>query len=196
MSGTEFQTLDQAKAGEKISFIGTIINIGDLKSGTNNTGDYTYKRFLIQDAKATLELTAWDDEIKKFVMGGKYEIINAYAKDYKGKVSLGIQYAEVKLIGTDKQQSTIDETPEQSASLEEKQENPPKVESKIPTINPNLADFVETDMVTLLQIEQEVRTILHHYKPLPKMQEYEGSYVGMLTKEIYREAKKVKFEKA
>jgi len=31
---------------------------------------------------------------------------------------------------------------------------------------------------------------------LPVGQEYNGGYVGMLVKEIYRESKKVKFEKA
>jgi len=193
---TELSTLKMAKHGEKISFVGVVVKIGDLQSGTNNIGDYTYKRITIQDVTASIEITAWNDDIKKFVMGGKYEIINAYGKEYKGSVGLGIQYADIKLIGTDKQQSTMDETPQQSATLEEKQENHPKVESKIPQMPSTLQDLVETETLQLLQIEKEVRTVLHHYKPLPKMQDYDGSYVGMLTKEIYRESKKVKFEKA
>lgn len=193
---TEFQTLDQAKHGEKISFIGIVVKIGDLQSGTNNSGNYTYKRITIQDVTASVEITAWNEDIKKFVLGGKYEIINAYGKEYQGTVGLGIQYAEVKLIGTDKAQSTMDETPQQSALLEEKQETTPNVESKIPATNPNLADFIEGEMVAMLQIEKEVRSNLHHFKPLPKMDDYDGSYVGMLTKEIYRESKKVKFDKA
>lgn len=188
----ELSTLDKAKHDEKISFVGVVVKIGDLQSGTNDNGDYTYKRITIQDVTASVEITAWNDDTKKFVMGGKYEIINAYGKEYKGIVGLGIQYAEVKLIGTDKAQSTMDATPAESATLEQK----PKEETKIPSTPENLADMVETEMVTLLQIEREIRANLHHFKPIPVNGNHDGAYVGMLTKEIYRESKKVKFAKA
>jgi len=191
---TNFQTLDSARHGEKISFIGVIIEIGDLKSGTTDNGDYTYKRLLIQDATATLELTAWGTDIAKFVLGGKYEIVNAYAKEYKGALGLNIKYATVKLIGTnkDKNQSTMDETSKESPKEE------PTVESnsKLLQISPALQDFVEAEAITLLLIEREVRTILHHYTPLPAGQEYNGGYVGLFVKEIYRLHKQSNFKKA
>lgn len=195
---TEFQTLDKTNHCERISFVGVVVKIADLQSGTNNNGDYTYKRITIQDDTASVEITAWNDDIKKFVLGGKYEIINAYAKEYNGTVGLGIQFAEVKLIGTDKAQSTMDETPQQSATLEETVNsavNKPVEKTKLPKIPESFSSFIEDETVAFLQIEKEVRVNLHHFNPLPASQEYNGDYVGMMVKEIYRESKKVKFEK-
>lgn len=180
---TEFQTLNNAKDGEKISFIGYITKMGDLKSGTNDKGDYTYKKFTIQDETASLELTAWNDEIKKFSLGGKYEIINAYAKEYKGKVGISIQYAEVKLIGKEEKQET----------LESKQESPPKEATKLPSMPDALDCFTETQTIKILQIEETVRKTLKHFKPLPPMQSYDGGYIGMMVKEIYRLSQKEEY---
>lgn len=184
---TEFQTLDKAKDGEKISFIGTVTHIGDLKSGTNNTGDYTYKKLTIEDATTITELTVWNDDIKKFVKGGKYEIINAYAKLYKEKLGLGIQYGTVKLIGTDKQQSTMDETPHQSATLDDKaqeleqqlKEKQAKLKEKSPT---GLEEFTLKQNKLLTIISQIVYADLYNEHTTEKPR---GDVVWVRTKEIY-----------
>ncbi len=193
---TEFQTLDKAKHGEKISFVGIIVKIGDLKSGTGDQGDYTYKRLTIQDVTASLELTVWNEDIKKFVLGGKYEIINAYAKEYKGTLGLGIQYAEVKLVGTNKQQATMDESTKESATRERFQESPTTQKSNLPQMAPHLQELVETETVTLLQIKQDVYAVLSHYGGYDMTDVDSKITAGMFIKEIYRESKKVKFEKS
>ena len=193
---TEFSTLDKAKAGEKISFVGYVSEIGDLKSGTGAQGDYTYKRLVIQDATASHKLTVWNEDIKKFVLGGKYEIVNAFAKDYKGSISLGIQYATVKLVSTDTEQTTMPEVnPKQPSTPEPAVEKPTKP-VELPKISEQFSEFIESETIIILQIEEEVLKTLKHYKPLPAGQSYDGGYIGMKVKELYRESKKTKFEKA
>lgn len=173
---TEFQTLDKAKAGEKISFIGVVIKIGELKSGTNDKGDYTYKRLTIQDSTAAVELTVWNDEIKKFVLGGKYEIIKAYAREYKGSVTLGIQYAEVKLIGTANNESTIDSemetktepeiAPSSEEFLKQKQKELDEKEAKIPQFSDEIKKLINKDALTLFMIKRQVNDHLSQYEVL------------------------------
>lgn len=105
-----FLKITEAKSANKGSFIGTVIKQGDLKSGTTKDGkDWTKKVFTLEDDSDSIEITTWDEEIKLFKVGNKYEITNPWWKMYEGKLNLNVgQHCQVKLIGTCASQSTIE----------------------------------------------------------------------------------------
>jgi len=102
MTETDFIKIVDAKNVLKGSFKGTIIHVGDLKSGTTNGKDWTKKIFIIQDDSADAELVCWGAaEIEKFKMGCVYEFVNPWWKIYEGKVSVQLgKYCNVKVVGS------------------------------------------------------------------------------------------------
>lgn len=197
MSAVGFKQVKDAEAGEKLSFIGTVIKQDDLKSGTKNGQDYTYKKFTIQDVTGDIELVAWNDDVKQFKIGNKYEFIDTWCKDYQGKLSLGITYAKVKLIGTSTTQATMPESTTTTPEPTPEDAKPSKEEingNKLPASIEAFNEFVEIETVMLLQIEKTVTSTMKHY--LPKLTDVNGQKVGMFVKEIYRLAKQTNFKKA
>lgn len=208
----EFQTLKECIEAKKGAFIGVIIKQGDLTSGTSNPGtssekDYTYKRFTIQDATGDIELTAWNGDIEKFKVGNKYEFTGFWFKEYKNVIGLAVgKGGKNKLIGT-----TITDIPQEQTTLPEPNNNINENNIKdvknidfkkladaaqapqLPEIGPNLAVFSEEQCIQLLQIEKIVKETQSKFAPTEIQS---GQKVGMHTKEIYRESKKFKFEKA
>lgn len=202
---TDFQTIEQCKLAKKGAFIGVIIKQSDLNSGTSNKGtsdekDWTNKRFTITDANDEIELTAWGDDIEKFKLGNKYEFTGFWFKEYQGTVQLSVgKYGKVNLIGTATTPSPKEQTP-----LPEIKEHPQitntdqlqrlaEPTTPLPEVGPNLEVFSEEQCIQLLQIEKVVKETMTKFAPTEIQS---GQKIGMHTKEIYRESKKFKFEKA
>jgi len=203
---TDFQTIEQCKLDKKGAFIGFIIKQGDLKSGTSNKGtssekDWTNKRFTISDANDEIELTAWNGDIEKFKVGNKYEFTGFWFKEYQGAVQLSVgKYGKVNLIGTATTEPKGVDFGKLNAKIEDDNPEPqPAVgqlappTNPLPEIGPNLEVFSEEQCIQLLQIEKVVKETMNKFEP---NKIHEGQKVGMHVKEIYRESKKFKFEKA
>lgn len=197
---TDFQTLEQCKKDKKGAFIGVIIKQSNLNSGTSNKGtsdekDWTNKRFTIADANDEIELTAWGEDIENFCVGSKYEFTGFWYKEYQGNTQLSVgKFGKVNLIGN----ATIPAPPKQGqTTMPEPQETvgdslkPAK--SSLPEIGANLAVFSEEQCIQLLQIEKVVKETMTKFAPTEIQS---GQKIGMHVKEIYRESKKFKFEKA
>ncbi len=201
---SDFQTLEQCKFAKKGAFIGVIIKQSDLSSGTSNKGtksekDWTNKRFTITDANDEIELTAWGDDIEKFKVGNKYEFTGFWFKEYQGTVQLSVgKFGKVNLIGTESApaptgQTTMPTTDTDMPAHGETPSPPPKEGTPLPEIGPNLAVFSEEQCIQMLQIKKVVKETMTKFAPTEIQS---GQEVGMYTKEIYRESKKFKFEKA
>lgn len=192
---TDFKTIEQCKSEMKGNFIGTVISQGDLKSGTKDGRDWTKKNFLIEDATSSIEITAWNEDIQKLKVGGKYEFCGCWWKEYDGKPTLSFgKYAQVKLIGTaPTTQSTMEtsgsgtETVQSNSSSTETQTEP---HEELPATNENFKEFIRAECLSINQTEREVREFMKEFGL-----NFNDNKIGMMTKEIYRESKKVKFEK-
>lgn len=208
---TDFQTIEQCKFAKKGAFIGVIIKQSDLNSGTSNKGtssekDWTNKRFTITDANDEIELTVWGDDIEKFKVGNKYEFTGFWFKEYQGTIQLSVgKFGKVNLIGTATEpapsgQTTLPETKEYpnitNADQLQKIKDEVAAEKEatpLPEIGPNLAVFSEEQCIQMLQIKKVVKETMTKFAPTEIQS---GQEIGMHTKEIYRESKKFKFEKA
>ncbi len=197
---TEFQTLKECIEAKKGAFIGVIIKQSDLKSGTSNKGtksekDWTNKRFTISGEDGIeIELTAWNVEIDKFTVGNKYEFTGFWFKEYNDEPQLAVgKFGKVNLIGT----ATIPTKPGQTTMPEPdpagRFEEPAPQSNSLPEMGGSFEEFSEQQCIQLLQIEQTVKRMMTKFDPTKI---HEGQKVGMHTKEIYRESKKFKFEKA
>jgi len=104
-----FLKISEARDAMKGSFVGTIRSAGDLKSGTKDGRDWTKKVFIIEDDSTAVDMVAWGDDISKFKVGNRYEIVNPLWKEYNGDITVNIsRYCQVKLIGTSGTQSTME----------------------------------------------------------------------------------------
>jgi len=185
---TLFLTLEECIVRQKGSFIGVVIKESALSAGSKDGNDWTKKTFTIQDVTANIDLIAWNEEVTKIKVGCKYEFVGCWWKDYKGTVQLSFgNYAEIKLIGTepiptkDVSQQVIDNVEKISTS------------DKLPKISAAAAEFVENEVLFLLQLEEKAwETMLKHF---PNLQ-LNPQKLGMYVKEIYRESKKSNFTKA
>lgn len=183
----DFLTIAEAKAAMKGSFVGVVITAGDLKSGTKDGKDWSKKVYQIQDATATVPLTTWNDDIAKFKIGGKYEIVNPWWKEYQGNVQLELgKYCEVKLVGTDeipKPGQFHNETPEQGTAHPIEGEPEPK----LPELSANSKQVVSMNTALLAQIEQEVKATL---KDLG-ITDMNGQKIGLYVKLNFEDLKRL-----
>lgn len=154
---TDFVTIAESKkkyldgVTKNASFIATVIQSGDLKSGTKNNNDWSNKKFTIRDSTETLEITAWGDEIKLLEIGGKYEFNTPYWSDYQGKPQLAMgQYCKVVLLEKSSTQTTM-EQPAVGKSTPE----PTKEASNSP-LSPDMITTVSNEARTLFYIRQQV----------------------------------------
>jgi hypothetical protein len=85
-----------------------------------------------------------------------------------------------------KAQGSTDTTPPAETPTVTNKVEAPKPQSR-PEMNPNLKAFVAEEAIVMLQIQTVCREILGLGTT--------GQQLGLWTKEIYRESKKVKFEK-
>jgi len=84
----DFISLADAREAMKGNFIGNVLKVGDLSSGTKDGKDWTRKNFTIQDTSAEMILTAWNGEIKLLEYGKTYEFTGMWFKPYKEDVNL------------------------------------------------------------------------------------------------------------
>lgn len=86
----EFISLADARQAMKGNFVGTIIAISDLKSGTKDNRDWSKKNITVEDRSAKMTLTAWNGEIKLFELNATYEFTGMWFKSYKDDVYLAM----------------------------------------------------------------------------------------------------------
>jgi len=159
---TNFLTIKEAKEAGKGSFVGTVIGIGDLKSGTSAKGDWAMKIITLQDETDKVELAAFNEEIDNFKVNDKYKIENPWWKEHEGKLSLNLgQYAKVEFI-THSKQTHIE----------------PPLKEPILEIPHELESFTIPENIILKQISSIIAR-----------DEKEGQIIGLRTKEIYRQWK-------
>ena len=103
MTQTEFVSIKEATAALKGSIKAIVINESDLKSGTTNGKDWTKRSFTIEDSSGRIEMTIWNEDVKKFKVGYTYEIVNPWWKQYEGKPQLDLgKYAQVTIVASEK----------------------------------------------------------------------------------------------
>jgi hypothetical protein len=167
----------------KGSFIGTVIKQSDLKSGTKDGEDWTMKKFTIEDATDSIELTAWGDEINRIKVGYKYEFTNLWWKTYKDSPTLAFgKFATIKNVGS-AQIPTKDVAQEVIDKVETIEKKP------LGDLMPMALEYVQLETIYLLQVETEVKKIMKEYGS-----DMDGGKIGMFTKEIYRKMSNVNFK--
>lgn len=187
MTETNFISIKEAVEEGKGNFKGVVIKVSDLKSGTNQNGDWTMKTFTVQDASGEIDIAAFNDDIKLMEHGGMYEFSNLWWKEYQGKTSVQIgKYGIVKKIGEEPQPAPKEG---QTTIPEESPDDIPK----LPHIPETLKEFAFNETINLLLLEKEIREIFQKYCP---NQTNNDARLGMFVKEIYRKSQKTKFEKA
>ena len=127
MTQTEFIPIKDATAALKGSIKAIVIKESDLKAGTTNNKDWTKRTFTLEDPSGSIEITTWNEDIKKFKVGYTYEIINPWWKEYEGKPQLDLgKYAQVSVVGSE---NTPTETTQEYVSPTPA----PEHESPVPT---------------------------------------------------------------
>ncbi len=182
---TEFISLKDAIADNKGNFVATVIDIGDLKSGTKNGRDWSMKKITVEDVTASLEIGCFGDEISLFKLGYKYEICPWWKEKYEGNPSVGIgKYGQVKLIGTD--QITTETV--RTSPLTEETRGEINGE-KLPEPDLSFKTFIMAENTELAQIADVIMDEMLKHNPIDGIN---GQIVGLRVKEIYREWKRNK----
>ena len=179
---SDFISIAEAKAQQKGSFIGVVIKIGDLRSGTTDNRDWTLKVITLEDKSGQIEFLAWDDaERKLFQLGHTYEFHTPWYKQKDNDVS--IQKSKFGKIIRSTAITDLPEPPKQGETT-----NPQPIDiPPLPEINPNIADLVSKNTVLLMQIEKEVRSTMREFIPEPiKLNDQQ---VGLYVKENFRDVK-------
>ena len=97
---TDFIPIKKIIETRKGGFIGVCIKESDLSAGTGQNGDWTKKSFTLQDESADLEITCWNDDTKKFHLGGKFEVLGLFWKEYNQQWGANVgKYSQIKQIG-------------------------------------------------------------------------------------------------
>lgn len=188
MSETEFIKLSDARQAMKGSFIGIVSKIGDLKSGSNDKGDFTYKVCTVEDATAKITLTVWNDEIKLLKLGGTYRFINPWWRIYKDEPVLALgKYASVELVEPIASSPKMDE----AVVKKETPSSPPEPTAKIPLFEAEMSVKLDQEIMTLYMINRHVKKFIENFEVTPN-----GGMIGQFTEIIYNKHFKTEFKKA
>lgn len=188
----EFVTMLAASTNHNGNIRGVVVKTSDLKAGSGSNGDWTMKRFTIQDSTGEVEITCWNTDTGRFQEGQYYEVQNLTWKPRKDKPEIW-QCG----IGKDTIITKLDNPPTQTKIPTEEvpaHEQAHPEASKLPTLPEQFLNFIENETIALLQIEKEVKSVMAHYGTI--LENVSGNKIGMFVKEIYRQSKLVKFEKA
>ena len=118
-SMAEFVSLADARQAMKGSFVATVIAVGDLKSGTKDNKDWSYKKLTLEDTSAKITLTVWNGDIAKFEYGKTYEFHTPWFTNYEGEAVLSLgKYCQVKLAEIQSKPSSTEPEPEPQPSTE------------------------------------------------------------------------------
>ena len=175
---SEIISIKEAKEAKKGAICGTVVKMGDLKSGTNNNGDWTMKVITLDDGSDMVDIAAFGDEIKLFKLGAKYELVSPWWKEKEGKLSPVFgKYCQIKMVS---------EPPSPSeAPAEEK-----KTELKI-TLDEDQIKKIQDESMLIYQIrtitERQIKTV--EADPNPAM-------IGQFAEIIYNKHFKANFTKA
>ena len=186
---TEFVSIANAKETHQGNFKGSCIKKSDLKSGTAKNGDWTMKKFTLQDASAEIEIAAFNEEIQFFEVGQFYEVVNPKWKEYTDRND---QKQWSCNVGKSCTVTAIN--PPIAATTPKSDETPPKptrAGEEIPAMqNTETLGFVDTQTLLLLQIREAVKVRMLMYSP--RLSEVNGAELGGYTLEIYRQYRKHK----
>ena len=173
----EFISLADARQAMKGNFIATVVGVGDLKSGTKDNKDWTYKKLTLEDTSGKITLTVWGGEIKLFEYGKTYEFHTPWFTNYEGEAVLALgKYCQVKLV---ENPVVPDTTPTQEPTPEPAVGRPPKAGTKsIPEMDATHAQTVRANTLLMIQIEKEVKAVLKDMSG----EEPRGDKVGMYTR--------------
>lgn len=181
--------ISEARAAMKGSIIAECIALGDVTTGTSEKGSWTKQTATLKDKSSVMQVTLWGEEIGHLDLHHFYKIENPWWKDYKGDTQLALgQYCTLHpaiiedLLDSDGTAETVTETPSTPAQA-------------IPAINENLVDFVTSETMVMLQIEQVVVATMTKFRP-NNVESLPPAKIGMIVKEIYREARKTNLIKA
>ncbi len=185
---TDFFSISDARQAMKGSFVGTVTNIGDLKSGTNAKGDWTMKIITISDGSGREDMAVFNDEIKLFKLNCKYEITTPWWKEKDGKLSLTLgQYAKVKMVSEDSPPETTipidDESQERINKINKKVDSLPEIDE----ILAKEADFMS---LTMYQIKQRIDKNIRQFEDSPNQ-----GMIWEMTKIIYEKHSEAAFKK-
>lgn len=193
---TEFISIKEAVENHKGSFKGSCIKTSELKAGTGKNGDWTMKKFTLQDTSGEVEIACFNEEINFFKVGQFYEVESPWFKEYldrenNKKYSCNIgQYCKVNLVANPPTQTTM---PTETSSKETEPKSPGSVNGEeLTKLTVSKTLFVHEETIKLLQIEKEVRHTIEIYNPRLTI---DGGKIGMFTKEIYRKYEKKEEEK-
>lgn len=151
-----FLTIAKAREAMKGSFVGTIRSAGDLKSGTKDGRDWTKKVFIIEDDSTAVDMVAWGDDISKFKVGNRYEIVNPLWKEYNGDITVNIsRYCQVKLIGTSGTQSTMEASTQSTTQTTTESTVPPSDEY----LQNRQKEILEKEAARNKQIEEKTKSV-------------------------------------
>lgn len=198
-----FITLAESKVATKGSIVVTVTNIGELKAGSSGARDWTRKDITVQDSSGSESMSVWGDDIKRFALNHKYELVGIYWKENKGKQYLNFgQYSQIRDCGvaTEKGQDTIENSaePEKAPTSEEylkqKQE---EIKKQQEILNKKLDGIFTTDQIKTLENEIDIiyaieLLITKQLKTIeidPNVQK-----VGMYVKLIYDNMDKIKLK--
>lgn len=181
---SDFLSIEESKQkfmddiSKNASFIATVISQGELKSGTKDGDDWMNKKFTLDDGKTREDMIVWNDDIKKLKVGYRYEFNSPYwteSDKYGIQLNLG-QYCEVKCIGTEQKQETLEKTEE------------PKQDPVLAGEDKKFEQYILIEHRKLSFITKVVQAELG--KELPDNHEPRGDVVWVRTLAIYEQYKK------
>jgi len=182
----DYELIDVARQKRKGGIIAKIIGAGNVDSGVGSNGEWKKQLVTLQDKSGTQDLVLWGDDIGKLDQGQYYKIENPFWSTYKDKVQLSLgKYAKLHLAD---QADLLDggHVPAENHAAEQS-----TLTDKLPKISDTLKDFVITEDNLFLQIEHVIEDNHKLHGIL-----INGQKIGLHAKEIYREAKKNKFNQS
>lgn len=186
---TEFVSIANVKETHKGNFKGSCISQTELKAGSGTKGDWTMKKFTIQDASGEIEIAAFNEEINFFKVGNFYEVENAWWKEFTDRnnnkqfsCNVG-QYCKITAVNP-----PIGHKELENEKIEPEPKGPASVNGEnLPKLATDFMEFVNSQTIMLLQIEEEVIKTMNTYTPRLTLN---PGKVSMFVKLIYWEQKK------
>ena len=150
---TDFVPINDAKNDKKGSIKGTIITMGNLKSGTTKTGaDWTRKDCEIEDKSGSVKLTIWGEDITKFKLGYVYEIVNPQWKMHDDTPQVQpSKYGSFTCVGVAETKDAIESTSKPVTS---------EHKTKLPALEASVETIIGANTLLMAQIEHKVRAVL------------------------------------
>ena len=190
---TEFLSIADARQDMKGSIVATVTNIGDLKSGTNARGDWTMKIITLADGSGQVEMALFNNDITKFKLNFKYEIVNPWWKNNaEGKLALALgDYAKVKIISDDTTQEPIIDDDAQVPTSEEYLKNrQTEIDAKLkslPELDEKDGELADAVSLKMYQFKQHINKNISRFEEKPN-----DGMTWQMAQEVYQQWKEKK----